>query len=151
MLVDLPRIESCAQSYARFPPTRSGKFTKISIPLPWWYTLTLSGKFTKIPMPPLGTVKTYPDPERKAYKKISRVPLRYPEDIPWPRRKRLPKISQIPFRYPEGISWPEREVDKSLNTLTGMTYPFPGVHLPLHIPLVPFLGEEKIAESKQAS
>jgi hypothetical protein len=103
MLVDLPRIESCAQSYARFPPTRSGKFTKISIPLPWWYTLTLSGKFTKIPIPPLGTVKTYPDPERKAYKKISRLPLRYPEDIPWPRRKRLPRnlsdTLQVPWGY----------------------------------------------------
>jgi len=44
-------------------------------PYPEW-------KVHENPNAPLGTVKTYPDPERKAYKKISRVPLRYPEDIP---------------------------------------------------------------------
>jgi hypothetical protein len=125
-----PRLKVTRSHMFVSPRTRSGKFTKISIPLPWWYTLTPSGKFAKIPVPPLGTRKTYPDPERKRLPKIiSQIPVRYPEDIPRPRAGGWHKYQ---YPYPNYIPVPWS--------------PFTLAHT-----LVAFLGGEKIAESKQAS
>jgi hypothetical protein len=95
-----PRLKVTRSHMFVSPRTRSGKFTKISIPLPWWYTLTPSGKFAKIPVPPLGTRKTYPDPERK------RLP---------------PKISdtrEVPWWYTQTPS----------GKLTKVSIPLPGFH-----------------------